>query len=79
MVNTSPSPQNTLKAKQIKIAQEISMKQKHEFDNYIKNYRQNLNQSLALSGETSGFFALYKAKKLREWLPELSNKKISIL
>jgi len=50
-----------------------------EFDNCIKNYRQNLDKSLSLSGETSNFFAEYKAKKLLGWLPNLYNKKINIL
>lgn len=41
---------------------------KAEFDHYIKNYRENLDASLSLSGETSYFFADYKALKLKEWL-----------
>lgn len=40
-----------------------------EFDCYIKNYRKNLDQSLSLSGESSAYFAEYKALKLKEWLP----------
>lgn len=55
------------------------MKQKHEFDNHIKNYRQNLNKTLALSGETSDFFAKLKAKKLLEWFPHLAQKPTTIL
>ncbi len=50
---------------------------KREFDQYIENYRTNCDQALKLSGETSAYFAEYKAKKLAEWLP-LSSK-ISIL
>ena len=52
---------------------------KQEFDNYIKDYRTNLDQSLHLSGESSTYFAQYKAQKLAEWLPQLQNKSISIL
>ena len=55
------------------------MKSKSKFDKYINNYRKTLNRSLSLSGETSNFFAKYKAQKLFEWLPQLSNKKINIL
>lgn len=40
-----------------------------EFDHYIKDYRKNLDNSLSLSGESSTFFAEYKALKLKEWLP----------
>jgi trans-aconitate methyltransferase len=50
-----------------------------EFDNYIQNYRGNLDKALAISGESSDFFAQYKAKKLKEWLPEMANKPLSIL
>jgi len=52
---------------------------KSEFDEYIKNYRLNLNKSLSLSGETSDFFAQYKAKKLRSWFSNLANKPATIL
>jgi ubiquinone/menaquinone biosynthesis C-methylase UbiE len=52
---------------------------KQEFDLYINNYRPNLDNALALSGETSIFFAKYKAEKLAEWLPHLCDKKIRIL
>lgn len=52
---------------------------KQEFDNYIKDYRKNLDQCLHLSGESSAYFAQYKAHKLAEWLPQLQNKPISIL
>ncbi len=55
------------------------MHQEHEFDKYLKNYRKNLDISLSLSGETSDFFAQYKAQKLAEWLPQLQTKKIEIL
>ena len=50
-----------------------------EFDCYIKNYRKNLDQALALSGETSIYFAEYKALKLKEWLPEKATKPLIIL
>ncbi|MBU1007692.1 class I SAM-dependent methyltransferase [Candidatus Dependentiae bacterium] len=52
---------------------------KNEFDQYIKNYRKNLNKTLSISGETSDFFAQYKAQKLYSWFPSLHNKNISIL
>lgn len=52
---------------------------KNEFDKHIKNYRKNLNQTLSFSGETSDFFAQYKAQKLFSWFPKLQNKKITIL
>lgn len=41
-----------------------------EFDEYIDGYRCNCDRSLRLSGETSAFFAEYKAQKLAEWLPD---------
>lgn len=48
---------------------------KQEFDKYIKNYRSNLDNSLWLSGESSTYFAAYKAKKLKEWVtPQLSEQ-----
>lgn len=50
-----------------------------EFDCYIKNYRKNLDKSLALSGESSDYFAQYKAKKLKEWLPACATKQQTIL
>lgn len=43
---------------------------KTEFDHYIKDYRKNLDSALSLSGESSAFFAQYKALKLKEWFPE---------
>jgi len=39
-----------------------------EFDHYIQNYRGNLDAHLSLSGESSTYFAQYKAQKLHEWL-----------
>ncbi len=42
---------------------------KKEFDEYIDGYRCNCDRSLRLSGETSAYFAEYKARKLAEWLP----------
>lgn len=50
-----------------------------EFDKHIKNYRKNLDKSLSISGETSDFFAKYKAEKLYKWFPKFRNKHISIL
>ena len=50
------------------------MIEKKEFDSYIKNYRTNNDNALWLSGEPSNFFAQYKAKKIKEWLPELDKK-----
>jgi len=52
---------------------------KHEFDEYIHNYRETLDQAVAISGESSAFFAEYKAKKLYEWFPQKNKKGISIL
>lgn len=43
---------------------------KAEFDHYIKDYRKNLDNALSLSGESSSFFAEYKALKLKEWFLE---------
>ena len=43
---------------------------KAEFDCYIQDYRKNLDKSLELSGESSTYFAQYKAAKLKEWLPK---------
>lgn len=50
-----------------------------EFDCYIKNYRKNLDKSLALSGESSIYFAQYKAAKLKEWLTARANQPQTIL
>ena len=33
-----------------------------EFDKYAKNYRTTLDKPLALTGESSSFFAEYKTK-----------------
>lgn len=41
-----------------------------EFDKYAKGYREILDAPLALTGESSSFFAEYKTQKLAEWLPE---------
>lgn len=43
---------------------------KAEFDKFAKEYRTTHSAPLALTGETSEFFAEYKAQKLAEWLPE---------
>lgn len=55
------------------------MAPKHEFDQYAKQYRELLDKNLWLSGESSTYFAQYKAEKLVEWLPELRNHAITIL
>lgn len=47
---------------------------KHEFDDFAKEYRTVEDKVLSLTGESSTFFAEYKAQKLSEWLPELSKK-----
>lgn len=52
---------------------------KHEFDKHIKNYRENLNETLSLSGETSDFFARYKTEKLFEWFTEYNKESCNIL
>ncbi len=52
---------------------------KQEFDHYIEGYRSNCDKALALSGESSAFFAEYKAKKLAEWFPNQVSSPISIL
>jgi ubiquinone/menaquinone biosynthesis C-methylase UbiE len=51
----------------------------NEFDGFIKNYRKNCDNALYLSGESSEFFAEYKALKLKEWFPENITKECSIL
>ncbi len=43
---------------------------KHEFDKFAKEYRTAHSTPLAATGESSTFFAQYKAEKLAEWLPE---------
>jgi len=52
---------------------------KQEFDQFIDTYRPDLDQALALSGESSAYFAHYKAQKLAEWLPLLITQHVSIL
>lgn len=52
---------------------------KQEFDDYIEGYRTNCDKSLRLSGETSCFFAQYKAKKLAGWLPEFVTRPTQML
>ncbi len=39
-----------------------------EFDNYIDNYRENLNVHCAPTGESFDYFITLKAHKLKEWL-----------
>ena len=43
---------------------------KHEFDQFADGYRTIHSNALAVTGETSEFFAEYKALKLAAWLPE---------
>jgi ubiquinone/menaquinone biosynthesis C-methylase UbiE len=52
---------------------------RHEFDNYIDKYRDNCSNALWLSGESSDYFALYKAQKLKSWFPNNQYKSIKIL
>lgn len=52
---------------------------KREFDQYIDNYRTNCDQALWLSGESSSYFARYKAQKLAEWLPAKTSTSARIL
>lgn len=42
---------------------------KAEFDKFAHGYRTAHSAPLSLTGESSTFFAEYKAQKLREWLP----------
>jgi len=48
---------------------------KAEFDKFAKEYRTTHSTPLSLTGESSDFFAEYKAHKLAEWLPEFLEKK----
>ncbi|HEX2978581.1 MAG TPA: class I SAM-dependent methyltransferase [Candidatus Babeliales bacterium] len=50
-----------------------------EFDQFAQNYRENLDKSLSLSGESSSYFAELKVRKLAEWFPGIIDKKIVIL
>ena len=52
---------------------------KTEFDEYIDGYRSNCDKFLKLSGETSAYFAEYKAQKLAEWFPHQTRSSINIL
>jgi ubiquinone/menaquinone biosynthesis C-methylase UbiE len=51
----------------------------HEFDQFAKDYRGINDNALKITGESSTFFAQYKAKKLREWCPEKIDQSIKIL
>lgn len=42
-------------------------------------YQKNIYKNIELSGEASTFFAEYQALKIKEWLPDLVDKPISIL
>lgn len=44
---------------------------KHEFDKFAKDYRTTHTTPLQLTGDSSTFFAKYKAEKLAEWLPTI--------
>lgn len=50
-----------------------------EFDQFAQNYRENLDKSLTLSGESSAYFAQLKVLKLIEWFPGLDDKPGAIL
>jgi ubiquinone/menaquinone biosynthesis C-methylase UbiE len=50
-----------------------------EFDQYATHYRATLDQSLGITGESSEFFARYKAEKLASWFPDLQKQPSSIL
>lgn len=52
---------------------------KQEFDHYIDGYRSNCDKALSISGESSAFFAEYKAKKLAEWFPDYASSEVSLL
>lgn len=52
---------------------------KREFDQYIEGYRTHCDQALWLSGESSAYFAEYKARKLAEWFPEQVSLPLKIL
>jgi ubiquinone/menaquinone biosynthesis C-methylase UbiE len=52
---------------------------KQEFDEYIDGYRTNCDKYLTLSGETSAYFAEYKARKLNEWLGSKVCSSVNIL
>ena len=50
-----------------------------EFDQYAQSYTKILDKTLSLTGEDSNFFAQYKAEKLASWLPQLVQRKSTIL
>lgn len=52
---------------------------KNEFDHYIDHYRENNDNALWLSGETSAYFAAYKAEKLAVWYRNLHTQPLAIL
>jgi ubiquinone/menaquinone biosynthesis C-methylase UbiE len=52
---------------------------KSEFDSYINNYRQNCDNALWLSGESSDYFAQYKAQKIYQWFSKKISKGQKIL
>ncbi len=49
------------------------------FDKYIDNYRIDQDKAVALSGESSAFFAAYKTQKMMKWFEDLIAEPISIL
>ena len=50
-----------------------------EFDRYIKQYRKKQDKAVAISGETSEFFAAHKTEKLMQWFENKINQPIAIL
>lgn len=66
--NTSPRLRK--REKSLKAALKKGENMSAEFDKFAKEYRTAHSTLLELSGETSTFFAEYKAQKLGEWLPE---------
>ena len=53
--------------------------EKHEFDDFIKGYRETQGHYFRITGESGEFFARYKAEKIAEWFSHLRGKSISIL
>jgi ubiquinone/menaquinone biosynthesis C-methylase UbiE len=54
-------------------------REEDEFGQFIDGYRDLQDKHLWMSGESSGFFAQYKAEKLAEWLPHLADKEVNVL
>lgn len=47
-----------------------------DFDDYAGIYRELLNSSIGLSGESADYFNLYKLNSLRRWLPGVDRFKL---